>query len=75
MNEQQRNRMAGEELGLDLSEGPGDSEPTPGDKRQAGGVCPIPGLPANRCCRRYHKCRLLPPGAKQPLPGLGVGLA
>jgi hypothetical protein len=66
-------RMAGSELGIDLTD-PQDESPS-SDSHQAAGVCSIPGLPANRCCRQYHKCRLLPPGAKQPLPGLGIGLA
>jgi hypothetical protein len=84
MPEQQRYRMAGEDLGLTpddvaslpASESPeGKPNPRPKPDQQVAGVCPIPGLPANHCCRQYHKCRLLPPGAKQPLPGLGVGLA
>ncbi len=73
MGEHQLERVAGESLGIDLTQASTDASSGPG--RQAAGVCSIPGLPANRCCRQYHKCRLLPPGAKQPLPGLGIGLA
>jgi len=83
MKQQQRYRMAGEDLGLapedvaslPASESPeGKPDPRPKPGRQAAVICPIPGLPADRCCKQFP-CRRLPPGVKQPLPGLGIGLA
>ena len=83
MPEQQRYRMAGEELGVDparVVDPPAEApeKPKPKPERdtdlRAAVICPIPGLPANRCCRSFP-CRRLKPGSKQPLPGLDVGLA
>jgi hypothetical protein len=72
MGEHQLERVAGESLGIDLTQASTDASSGPG--RQAAVICPFPGLPANRCCRSYP-CRRLPPGAEQPLPGLDNRLA
>jgi hypothetical protein len=83
MPEQPRYRMAGEGLGLEPAqvvdppaETPENPKPRPerDPDLRAAVVCPIPGLPADRCCKQFP-CRRLPPGSKQPLPGLDVGLA
>jgi hypothetical protein len=62
--------MAGEQLGVSPVEiaDPGDESDS---RLQAAVVCPIPGMPADRCCRRFP-CVRIGAGPNHPLPGLDM---